>query len=112
MAKKQTSAPSYMTQRVIKEHDLPVVAVNADEELPDGAMLYPGLTKKPANRTHKGNPRYRDFREFLKMFFDALGFVPSESHLDIANYLQGGVWDKDKDGRIVRSPFDNSDYKI
>lgn len=112
MAKKQTSRPSYMTQRVIKEHDLPVVAVNADAELPDDVVLYPGLTKKPANRTHKGNPRYRDFREFLKMFFNALGYVTSETNLDVANYLQGGLWDKTKDGRLVRSPFDDSDYQF
>ena len=111
MARQRTDTPAYMTRRVIEENDLPIVAVDADEGLPDGAMLYPSLTRKPANRTHNPNPAYRDFREFLKMFFKSLGYVATETNLDVANYLQGGLWDKTKDGRIVRSPFDDSDYQ-
>ena len=112
MARQRTDTPAYMTRRVIEENDLPIVAEDADEGLPDGAILYPSLTNKPANRTHNTNPAYRDFREFLKMFFKALGYVATETNLDVANYLQGGVWDKTKDGRVVRSPFDDSDYQF
>jgi len=111
MAQKPSNTPSFMAKRNIKESDKPIVQVNATDGLPENTVLYEGLDKKPANRTYKVNPKYRDFRVFLKMMWEKIGLPPpTPTQLDIANYLQGGLWEKNVDGEFIRSPEDESDY--
>jgi hypothetical protein len=67
----------------------------------------PGNKATTENQTYKIDTNFYDFRNFLCHVWSELGLPPpSETQLDIALYLQGGVYLKDG----TRANTDKSDY--